>query len=89
MSRETDTEASYCAAVYATWMVAASADPKSVQSRMRHASLAPTLGIYAHVVTEAQRKAVNRLMADMDQQTKNPATPKVVPIAPQLEHFGT
>ncbi len=69
-----------------TWMVATGADPKSVQAQMRHASLGPTLGIYAQVVTEAQRGAVRTLMADMD---KKPVTPKPVPTELQLERFGT
>lgn len=74
---------------YSTWMVAAKADPKSVQAQMRHASLGPTLGIYAQVVTEAQRASVTTLMADMDRKASQPATTNFVPTEPQLEHFGT
>lgn len=74
---------------YPTWMVAAKADPKSVQAQMRHASIKATMEIYAQAVTEAQRKAVVILMADMDRAKQQPTTPKSVPIEPQVEHFGT
>ncbi len=74
---------------YPTWMVAAKSDPKSVQAQMRHASMKATMEIYAQVVTEAQRKAVNNLMVHMDQAKRQPLTPKSVSVEPQLEHFGT
>jgi integrase len=74
---------------YSKWMVAAKADPKSAQAQMRHASLGPTLGIYAQVVTEAQRASVTTLMADMDRKASQPATTNPVPTESQLEHFGT
>jgi len=45
----------------ATWMVAAGADPKSVQGQMRHARIETTLGIYAQVVGEGQRRAAARI----------------------------
>lgn len=42
----------------ATWMVEAGADPKSVQAQMRHAKIATTMDVYAQVVSDAQRRAV-------------------------------
>ncbi len=71
---------------YPTWMVANKADPKSVQAQLRHASLGPTLGIYAQVVSEAQRASVDALMADMDRESMQSKTTNVVPIESELEH---
>ena len=71
---------------YPTWMVANKADPKSVQAQMRHASLGPTLGIYAQVVSEAQRASVDTLMADMDRESMQSKTTNLVPIESELEH---
>jgi integrase len=45
----------------ATWMVRGGADPKSVQGQMRHARIATTLEIYAQVVPEGQRRAVEQM----------------------------
>ncbi len=46
---------------YATWLIQAGADPKSVQGQMRHASSKPTMDIYAQIVPEAQRHAVAQM----------------------------
>ena len=72
---------------YATWLIACGADPKSAQAQMRHAGPQQTLEIYAQVVSETQRRAVNTLMDDMDKKAAESS--KVVPIDHQLEHFGT
>jgi integrase len=45
----------------ATWMVRAGADPKSVQGQMRHSRITTTMEIYAQVVPEGQREAVNQV----------------------------
>ena len=44
--------------VHATLAVASGADPKTVQARLGHASLAMTLGVYAHRVVEAENRLV-------------------------------
>jgi integrase len=44
----------------ATWMIEAGADPKSVQAQMRHSRISTTMDIYAQVVPESQRKAVDK-----------------------------
>jgi site-specific recombinase XerD len=44
----------------ATWMIEAGADPKSVQAQMRHSRISTTMNIYAQVVPESQRKAVDK-----------------------------
>ncbi len=49
---------------YATWLIQAGADPKSVPGQMRHASIKPTMDIYAQIVPESQRRAVAQ-MTDM------------------------
>jgi site-specific recombinase XerD len=46
---------------YATWLVQSGADPKSVQGQMRHTRISTTMDIYAQVVPEAQRRAVEKL----------------------------
>lgn len=46
---------------YATWLVQAGADPKSVQGQMRHSRISTTLDIYAQIVPAAQRQAVEKL----------------------------
>jgi len=46
---------------YATWLIQAGADPKSVQGQMRHASIQPTMDIYAQTVPESQRRAVAQM----------------------------
>lgn len=48
---------------YATWLVQSGADPKSVQGQMRHTRISTTMDIYAQVVPEAQRRAVEKLSA--------------------------
>jgi integrase len=49
---------------YATWLVAAGADAKSVQGQMRHSRIQTRLDIYAQIVPESQRRAVAK-MSDM------------------------
>ena len=48
---------------YATWLVQSGADPKSVQGQMRHTRISTTMDIYAQIVPEAQRRAVEKLSA--------------------------
>src|SRR5262249_44667731 len=46
---------------YATWLITAGADPKSTQAQLRHATIKPTLDIYAQFVPESQKRAVEKL----------------------------
>ncbi len=46
---------------HATWLIQAGADAKSVQAQMRHARIATTMDIYAQIVPEAQRQALQKL----------------------------
>lgn len=46
---------------HATWLVQAGADPKSVQGQMRHSRISTTMDIYAQIVPEAQRSALEKL----------------------------
>jgi len=46
---------------YATWLVQAGADPKSVQGQLRHSRISTTMDIYAQAVSSAQRQAVAKL----------------------------
>lgn len=46
---------------HATWLVQAGADPKSVQGQMRHTRISTTLEIYAQIVPQAQRRALEQL----------------------------
>ncbi len=46
---------------YATWLVQAGADPKSVQGQMRHSRIQTTMDIYAQIVPAAQRLAIEKL----------------------------
>jgi len=46
---------------HATWLVQAGADPKSVQGQMRHSRISTTMDIYAQIVPEAQRRALQQL----------------------------
>jgi site-specific recombinase XerD len=46
---------------HATWLVQAGADPKSVQSQMRHSRISTTLDIYAQIVSLAQHRALEQL----------------------------
>ena len=46
---------------YATWLVQAGADPKSVQGQMRHSRISTTMDIYAQIVPAAQRQALEKL----------------------------
>ena len=46
---------------HATWLVAAGADPKSVQGQMRHSRISTTMDIYAQQVSSAQRRAIEKL----------------------------
>lgn len=58
---------------YATWLIQAGADPKSVQGQMRHASIGPTMDIYAQIVPESQRRAVaqmTEMVADRVQKSR-------------------
>jgi len=47
---------------HATWLVMAGADPKSVQGQMRHSRVSTTMDIYAQIVSQAQRQAVDKLV---------------------------
>jgi integrase len=46
---------------HATWLVQAGADPKSVQGQMRHSRISTTMDIYAQIVPQAQRRALEKL----------------------------
>jgi len=46
---------------HATWLVQAGADPKSVQGQMRHSRISTTMDIYAQIVPQAQRRALEQL----------------------------
>ena len=46
---------------HATWLVQAGADPKSVQGQMRHSRISTTMEIYAQIVPQAQRVALQQL----------------------------
>jgi integrase len=46
---------------HATWLVQAGADPKSVQGQMRHSRISTTMDIYAQIVPQAQRRAIEKL----------------------------
>jgi integrase len=46
---------------HATWLVQAGADPKSVQGQMRHTRISTTMDIYAQIVPQAQRRALEKL----------------------------
>lgn len=46
---------------HATWLVEAGAEPKAVQGQMRHARISATMDIYAQIVAESQRRALNAL----------------------------
>jgi integrase len=46
---------------HATWLIQAGADPKSVQGQMRHSRISTTMDIYAQIVPQAQRQAIEKL----------------------------
>jgi integrase len=48
---------------HATWLVQAGADPKSVQGQMRHSRISTTMDIYAQIVPQAQRRALEQFSA--------------------------
>jgi len=54
----------------ATWMVAAGADPKSVQGQMRHSRISTTLDIYAQLVPDGQKKAAAKLTEYVAEQVE-------------------
>jgi integrase len=72
-----------------SWQLADGADIKSVQAQMRHSTSKATLDIYAQLVSEGQRRVADNLMDDLNRLRNQPVTAKSVPIAPQLERFGT
>jgi integrase len=51
-------------------MVAAGADPKSVQGQMRHSRISTTLDIYAHIVPDGQKKAAAKLTEYVAEQVE-------------------
>ena len=53
---------------HATWLVQAGADPKSVQGQMRHSRISTTMDIYAQFVPESQRRAIDKMMAMVDER---------------------
>jgi integrase len=46
---------------HATWLVQSGADPKSVQGQMRHTRISTTMDIYAQIVAEGQRRALEQV----------------------------
>ncbi|MDP9158735.1 MAG: site-specific integrase [Acidobacteriota bacterium] len=59
---------------YATWLVQAGADPKSVQGQMRHTRISTTMNIYAMTVPAAQRVAIEKLNAFAKPSPRMPVT---------------
>jgi len=53
---------------YATWLVAAGADPKAVQAQMRHSRISTTMDIYTQFVPASQRRAVAQMMGMVDER---------------------
>jgi integrase len=53
---------------YATWLVAAGADPKAVQAQMRHSRISTTMDIYSQFVPASQRRAVAQMMDMVDEK---------------------
>jgi integrase len=47
----------------ATWLVQAGANPKDVQGLMRHSRISTTMDIYAQMVAESQRQAIEKVTA--------------------------
>lgn len=66
----------------ATWMVRAGADLKSVQGQMRHSRITTTMEIYAQVLPEGQRQAVNQV-TDWARRSINESSAKRATIAVQ------
>jgi integrase len=59
---------------YATWLVQSGADPKSVQGQMRHSRIATTMDIYAQIVPQAQRRALEKLSEFANASRPKPVT---------------
>lgn len=57
---------------HATWLVQAGADPKSVPGQMRHTRIQTTLDIYAQVLPQAQRRALEKLTEFAKGSVPNP-----------------
>ena len=64
---------------YATWLVYAGADPKSVQGQMRHSRISTTMDIYAQIVPAGQRRAVDKLSEYVNEASES-AVRKPVPL---------
>ena len=64
---------------YATWLVYAGADPKSVQGQMRHSRISTTMDIYAQIVPAGQRRAVDKLSEYVNEAIETPVR-KPVPL---------
>jgi len=69
---------------HATWLVQAGADPKSVQGQMRHSRIATTLDIYAQFVPESQRRAIDKMMAMVDERHATVQAAETKPVSRQL-----
>jgi len=54
----------------ATWLIESGADVKSAQAQMRHTRPSTTLGIYAQIVPAAQRRASQRLIEFVKENSK-------------------
>jgi integrase len=52
----------------ATWMVQAGANIKDVQAQMRHSRVQTTLDIYAQIVQESERKAIQQTSTMIDER---------------------
>ena len=48
---------------FATWLIEGGANPKAVQSLLRHSRVETTMNLYAQVTSEGQRQAIQLLPA--------------------------
>ena len=55
----------------ATLLIRANADPKTVQTILRHANISTTLNIYAKVFESTQIEAVGRVQASLENMLKD------------------
>ena len=58
---------------HAAWLKQGGADPKSVQSQLRHSRIGHTMDIYAQIVPASQRRAVEQFSAFAGGETHSAA----------------
>ena len=74
--------------LHSTYLADLGVAPRVLQAQLGHADAALTLNVYAQVLPESQRKAVEALEGLLFRNVPKPASERACPVNPRIERIG-